>query len=160
MRISLISFVVLAGLFGCRNPAPREELRPQPRIVATYRNPALPGDHPDPSSLRGGAQYWASSSSVDWAPLFPLLRSADLVNWTTVGAVFPKSPAWAVGDFWAPELSQDGDRFYVYYTARKRGGPLCVAVATATQPEGPYKDGGPLVCQEDGAIDAFPVRDA
>ena len=47
----------------------------------------------------------------------------------------------------------------LYYTAQKRGGPLCVAVATAETPAGPWTDGGPLVCQADGSLDAFFVRD-
>jgi beta-xylosidase len=32
-------------------------------------------------------------------------------------------------------------------------------VASADRPEGPYKDHGPLICQEVGSIDAFPMRD-
>jgi beta-xylosidase len=36
---------------------------------------------------------------------------------------------------------------------------LCVAVATAARPQGPYTDHGPLVCQEVGSIDGFPVTD-
>ena len=68
-------------------------------------------------------------------------------------------PRWAARNFWAPEIQEDRGRFFVYYTARKRGGPLCVAVATATRPAGPYTDHGPLVCQEVGSIDAFFVRD-
>jgi beta-xylosidase len=36
---------------------------------------------------------------------------------------------------------------------------MCVAVATAARPQGPYTDHGPLVCQEVGSIDGFPVTD-
>jgi len=49
---------------------------------------------------------------------------------------------------------------YVYYAAHKRDGNLCIGVASADKPEGPYRDHGPLMCQEAGSIDAFPVRDA
>src|SRR5438132_1000133 len=76
-----------------------------------------------------------------------------------VGAGFRRRPAWAVGSFWAPEISQDRGRFFVYYVGRKRDGPLCVAVATSARPQGPYADHGPLVCQEVGSIDPFPVTD-
>ena len=90
---------------------------------------------------------------------YPILHSRDLVNWTVVGAIFTKAPAWISGSYWAPELAQDRGRFFAYYTARKKGGPLCVAVATAPRPQGPYTDRGPLVCQEVGSIDPFPVND-
>jgi beta-xylosidase len=100
-----------------------------------------------------------ASTSGDWAPEFPLFRSTDLRHWTAAGAIFPQSPSWASGSFWAPELVNDHGHILVYYVGRKKGGPLCVAVATAERPEGPYADRGPLVCQQDGSIDPAMVRD-
>src|SRR4051812_292459 len=126
---------------------------------ATYSNPVLPGDYPDPSVIRVGHTFWATATTSQWAPLFPLLTSTDLVNWTQVGAVFEDPPAWSAGSYWAPEIAQDRGRFFVYYTARRKNGPLCVAVATASQPQGPYADHGPLICQDAGSIDAAPVSD-
>jgi xylan 1,4-beta-xylosidase len=126
---------------------------------ATYTNPAMAGDFPDPSVIRVGRDYWAAATSSEWAPEFPILHSRDLVNWEVVGAVFQKRPAWSVGSYWAPEISQYRGRFFIYYAARKKDGPLCVAVATANRPQGPYTDHGPLVCQEVGSIDGFPVTD-
>lgn len=125
----------------------------------TYRNPVAPGDFPDPSVIRVGAEYWATATSSEWAPEFPILHSRDLVNWEVVGSVFTKRPAWSVGSYWAPEISQHRGRYFIYYTARKKSGSLCVAVATARRPQGPYTDHGPLVCQEVGSIDGFPVDD-
>ncbi|MGB9181907.1 MAG: family 43 glycosylhydrolase [Pyrinomonadaceae bacterium] len=124
-----------------------------------YQNPVVAGDYPDPSVIRVGEDYWATTTSGTWEPEFPILHSRNMVNWEVVGAVFHKRPAWAERDFWAPEISEDSGRFFVYYTARKRGGPLCVAVATSNNPSGPYTDRGPLVCQEIGSIDAMAVRD-
>jgi beta-xylosidase len=88
-----------------------------------------------------------------------LMHSRDLVNWTQVGAVFAAPPAWAGGSFWAPEISEYKGKFFVFYTGRKKGGHLCVASAVATSPSGPYRDNGPLVCQQDGSIDPFPTVD-
>ena len=124
-----------------------------------YENPVIAGDHPDPSVIRVGKEYWASSTASAWGPLFPLLRSTDLVNWELTGAVLPHRPDWATGDFWAPEISEFNNRYFVYYVARQRGGPLSVAVATADKPGGPYTDHGPLVAQADGSIDPVPVTD-
>jgi len=133
-----------------------------PVVAATpaYANPVLPGDYPDPSVAKVGDTYWATATSSEWAPLFPMLRSDDLVHWQTVGHVFPQGPPpWADANFWAPEISYENGKVYIYYTAHKKGGNLCVGVASADRPEGPYTDHGPLVCQEVGSIDGFPVRD-
>jgi GH43 family beta-xylosidase len=58
-----------------------------------------------------------------------------------------------------PEIDHHEGRFSIFYTARKKNGPLCVAVATATHPAGPYTDHGPMVCQEVGSIDAVAITD-
>jgi xylan 1,4-beta-xylosidase len=125
----------------------------------SYSNPVAPGDYPDPTVVRVGRDYWATATTSEWAPQFPILHSRDLVNWRTVGSVFRQRPAWSVGNYWAPEITHHRGRFYVYYTARKKDGPLCVAVATARRATGPYTDHGPLVCQEVGSIDGFAVTD-
>jgi xylan 1,4-beta-xylosidase len=134
------------------------------RAQSVYHNPVIAGDHPDPTVLRVGADYWAMVTTGGWAPHYTILHSRDLVNWKAVGAVFQVKPAWTKGDFWAPELVEDRGSFYLYYTARRddgagKKGTLCVAVATAAQPAGPYTDHGPLVCQEIGSLDAFSLRD-
>lgn len=124
-----------------------------------YTNPVLPGDHPDPSIIRVGNDFWATSTSSEWGPQFFLQHSTDLVNWEIAGVVFPHRPAWAVGNFWAPEISEYKGHYEVYYVGRKRGGPLAVAVAVAEKPGGPYTDMGPLVAQDDGSIDPAPATD-
>lgn len=119
----------------------------------------LPGDNPDPSVVKIGDTYWASATTSNWGPAFPLFRSKDLVTWKQQGAIFNELPQWADYYFWAPEITYDKGRVYVYYTAHKKNGTLCVGVASADRPEGPYRDHGPLICQEAGSIDAFPMRD-
>ena len=74
------------------------------RAATTFANPVLPGDYPDPTVVRTRGAFYASSTSASWAPIFPIFRSADLVRWRQVGAVFPRRPQWAGGNFWAPEL--------------------------------------------------------
>jgi beta-xylosidase len=119
----------------------------------------MPGDHPDPSVVKIGDTYWASATTSNWFPAYPLLKSKDLVNWQQVGHVFNQLPAWADFYFWAPEISYENGKVYIYYAAHKKGGNLCVGVASADKPEGPYRDHGPLICQEVGSIDAWPMRD-
>src|ERR1051326_470895 len=125
--------------------------------AATYSNPVIPGDFPDPSIIRVGNEFWATATSSEWGPQFPLLHSTNLVDWELTGSVFKHRPTWAVANFWAPEISEYGGKYYVYYVGRKKGGPLSVAVAMAEKPSGPYKDYGPLVSQADGSIDPVPV---
>ncbi len=120
----------------------------------TYANPVHRGDYPDPSIVRVGKNdFWATVTSTEWAPHFPLLHSKDLIHWEQVDAVFTERPNWSRGKFWAPEISMHDGRFYVYYVAEHTDGPLTVAVATADRPEGPYTDHGPLVGQASGSID-------
>ncbi|WP_310394271.1 family 43 glycosylhydrolase [Hymenobacter sp.] len=127
---------------------------------APVANPVLPGDFPDPSVVKIGDTYWASATSSNWGPAFPLLKSSNLTDWQLVGHVFPdKLPDWADYYFWAPEITQEGNKTYVFYSAHKKGGNLAVGVASADRPEGPYTDHGPLVGQAAGSIDGFPIRD-
>ena len=117
------------------------------------------GDHPDPSLLRGGNGWYATSTSGDWLPAFPLLWSADLAHWRQVGSVLPRRPAWADGDFWAPELVRRGRTVFAYYAAKARSGRRCLGVATAGRVRGPYRDHGPMLCSPVGEIDPLPVTD-
>jgi len=119
----------------------------------------LQGDYPDPSVTKIGNDYWASATTSNWMPAYPLLQSNDLINWTPKGYIFNKLPDWADYYFWAPEITYENGKVYVYYAAHKKGGNLCLGIASAKKPEGPYKDHGPLMCQQAGSIDAFPMRD-
>ncbi|MFL5788444.1 MAG: family 43 glycosylhydrolase, partial [Flavisolibacter sp.] len=47
----------------------------------------LPGDHPDPSVVKIGNTYWASATTSNWFPAFPLLSSKDLLHWKQHGFV-------------------------------------------------------------------------
>lgn len=126
-----------------------------------FQNPVRAGDYPDPSVIRVGSDYWATATSSEWAPHFPLLHSRDLVNWEIKGYVFAQPPAWAKSNFWAPEIAEDKGKFFIYYTAREtKSNRLAVAVATANHPAGPWTDHGPLIAQEAGSIDGVPFTDA
>jgi xylan 1,4-beta-xylosidase len=139
-----------AGLPGV-SPAPAH---------VSYDHVVLPGDFPDPTVTKIGDTYWASATSAEWGAVFPIFTSKNLLDWELVGHVFPeKHPEWAGSNFWAPEFYCENGRTYVYYTARKKGGMLCVAVASADHPAGPYTDHGILVGQEAGSIDGFAMPD-
>jgi xylan 1,4-beta-xylosidase len=128
-------------------------------IAQTSGALVLPGDYPDPSVVKIGDSYWATATTSNWAPLFPLLVSKDLYNWENKGHVFTQLPSWADYYFWAPEITYENGKVYVFYAAHKKNGNLCLGVASASKPEGPYKDHGPLMCEAAGSIDAFSIRD-
>jgi xylan 1,4-beta-xylosidase len=127
--------------------------------AATYANPVLPGDYPDPTVVHARGAYYLSATTSGWAPLFPVFRSTDLVDWREVGAVLPVAPRWANGRFWAPDLSFDRGRFVAFYSAARARGGACIGVATAARAEGPWRDRGRATCPPGGAIDPFAFRD-
>ena len=51
----------------------------------TFRNPILPGYHPDPSIVRVGDDYYMVNSTFEWFPGMPIHHSKDLVNWELIG---------------------------------------------------------------------------
>ncbi|MFT3902680.1 MAG: family 43 glycosylhydrolase [Niabella sp.] len=128
-------------------------------LVANAQQLVLPGDHPDPSVVKIDNEYWAVGTTSNWFPVFTLYHSNDLVNWKAAGHVFTEMPTWADYYMWAPEITYENGKVYMYYNAHKKDSSLCIAAAVADKPEGPYKDLGPLICQEYGSIDPFPVRD-
>jgi len=101
----------------------------------TFLNPIVAGDHPDPSVLRAGPNYYLTFSSFDAYPGLPLWRSTDLVNWQPLGPTLRKP----LGSVWAPELVQHGGRFYNYFHARKPD-YRSLYVISAPAIDGPWSD--------------------
>ncbi|MBQ4057049.1 MAG: family 43 glycosylhydrolase, partial [Bacteroidaceae bacterium] len=48
---------------------------------AYFTNPVIPSDVADPSLIRVGNDYYATGTSSEWAPHYPIFHSTDLVNW-------------------------------------------------------------------------------
>lgn len=82
-----------------------------------YLNPILAGDHPDPSVLKDGDDYYLTTSSFDAYPGLPLWHSRDLVNWQPLGHAITRN----VGSIWAPDLVKHKGRYYIYFPARQGG---------------------------------------
>ena len=144
--------LLLASLLTCMGAGAQQ---------ATFRNPVIAGDMADPTVIRVDNTYYATGTSSEWAPYYPLFRSKDLVNWRPIGHLFEQQPAWTRSSFWAPELFHRNGKTYAYYTARRKtDGTSYIGVATADKPEGPYTDHGPIVEYGTEAIDAFVLEDA
>lgn len=123
-----------------------------------WSNPVVDANLPDPTVVRIGGEYWATTTGTPQNPNMPILRSNDLVNWKVAGSVFQERPSWSDGRLWAPELFRSGDRYLVFYAGASPGARMCVRVASAALPIGPYEDLRPLICQRAGSIDPAIVR--
>lgn len=127
---------------------------------ATYQNPVIAGDFADPSVIRVGDTYYATGTSSEWAPFYPLYKSKDLVHWDQIGHIFDKMPEWASSSFWAPELYYHKGTFHVYYTARRKSDNVSViGVATSDDPGKGFTDRGIIREWGSEAIDGFVFRD-
>jgi arabinan endo-1,5-alpha-L-arabinosidase len=136
------------------------------RILYGYGDPAvLRVDGAVPGET--GPRYYAVVTSNDAPDAFPILRSADLRRWESVGFAFPEghTPPWAangenVADYWAPELHQVGGTFLLVFVARHREThELCVGVATSARPDGPFVAADEPLLRR-GAIDPHVLVDA
>lgn len=134
-----------------------------PVSAGMFQNPLSRDNCPDPAVLRVGRDYYLYSTSGNRAAAYPIRRSRDLVSWQEVGHVFPRGrrPAWACGDFWAPEVHRVGRRYVVYYTARDATRRLCIGAAWSETPVGPWTDTGRPLLRDDrvGLIDAHYFHD-
>ena len=136
-------------------------------VEATFANPVLDADFPDPTVIRApDGSYYAYATQTERngrMANIPVAHSADLVHWKYLGDALPGKPAWAskTQDFWAPHVLRDGARYIMYYSAKpdtadERHG-LCLAIATATSPAGPFSDmGRPFQCGE-GFVNIDPM---
>lgn len=129
-------------------------------LSKTFNGVVIPGDFADPSVIYVNGTYYATGTSSEWAPHYPIFSSKDLENWKQIGYVFDKKPSWTMSSFWAPELFYRNGKFYVYYTARRASDSIsCIGVATADKIEEGFTDHGVIVDHGSEAIDAFIVED-
>ncbi len=135
------------------------EASPSASRQTTYTNPVINADFPDPTVIRvPDGQYYAYGTQTQrngrWIDI-QLASSPDLVHWRYLGDALPVKPVWAshTQDFWAPHVSREGSRYILYFSAKpdssmtdaKQG--MCIGVATAPSPAGPFADiGHPLLC--------------
>ncbi len=108
----------------------------------TFLNPIMAGDHPDPSVLKDGDDYYMTFSSFEAYPALTIWHSKDLVNWEPIGAALQQY----VGSIWAPELTKHNGRFYLYIPAKFPGNNN-IYVIHADNIRGPWS--APVVLNND-----------
>ena len=115
----------------------------------TFKNPIIPGFHPDPSITRVGDDYYLVNSSFNMFPGIPIFHSKDLVNWDQIGNVLDRPEQLLMktpgngGGIWAPTIRYHDGLFYVIVTCKQ-----CVNdcgcgdnfYVTAKDPKGPWSN--------------------
>ena len=116
MRCLLLLAFALAG---CARPGVEAVAPPAAVVAATYANPVLDRDFPDPAVIRASDGYYyayATQTTFEGASLnIQVARSPDLVRWEHLGDALPVKPSWAsrTQDFWAPDVAEHGGRYYL-----------------------------------------------
>lgn len=127
----------------------------------TYKNPVIFADYSDPDVIRVGEYFYLISSSFNFVPGVPVLRSSNLVEWELVNHVIKTLPferfngKVVAGDgAWAPSVRYHGGKFYCVIPIYDDG----VYVSEADSMEGEWSPLRPLI-KRSGIIDPCPIWD-
>ncbi len=115
----------------------------------TFLNPIIAGDHPDPTVLKDGDDYYMTFSSFVSYPGVVIWHSRDLVNWTPIGPALKT----LLGSVWAMDLIKHDGRYFIYIPAVPFGANAQqgVYVIWADDIRGPWSE--PIDLKLPGAID-------
>ena len=114
-----------------------------PVSAQEYRNPVIPGYHPDPSVCRVGDTFYLVNSSFQYFPGVPIFQSKDLVHWQQIGNVLdresqlPLKGASSWLGIYAPTIRYHEGTYYMITTNVGNGGNFMV---TAKDPRGPWSE--------------------
>jgi xylan 1,4-beta-xylosidase len=128
-----------------------------------YRNPIIPGFHPDPSVCRVGAVYYLATSSFTYFPGVPIFRSSNLVDWTQIGNALdrPSQLDLSGTDFsssfgvFAPTLRHHDGRFWLITTVFSRE---TAARSDSSHPEGIRTDNFFVTASDPAGPWSEPIR--
>ncbi|MGB9811708.1 MAG: family 43 glycosylhydrolase, partial [Dictyoglomus turgidum] len=122
----------------------------------------------DPSIIKASnGWYYIYSTDVKAygipRPGIQIRKSKDLINWQFVGYVFnddkyvfkgipPQAFEWSkASTLWAPDVKFMNNKYYLYYSASTFGkNQSYIGLATANNPEGPWKDEGEVIKTRQG----------
>ena len=114
-----------------------------PVSAQEYRNPIIPGYHPDPSVCRVGDTFYLVNSSFQYFPGVPIFQSKDMVHWRQIGNVLtresqlPLKGASSWLGIYAPTIRYHEGTYYMITTNVGNGGNFMV---TAQDPRGPWSE--------------------
>ena len=106
--------------------------------VRTYLNPVLPGDHPDPTLLKVGDDFYHCGSSFHFTPYLPIYHSKDLVHWEVIGRVVAPGVADSFvtdqpsAGIWQGAITYFYGSYWIYFSANGQW------FSKASSPAGPW----------------------
>lgn len=142
-RYLIIIFVYLVtanALIAQKDSNPRDD---NYQLVKTFVNPVLPGDHPDPTLLRVGDDFYHCGSSFHFTPYLPVYHSKDLVHWEAISRVVtPAKGPWVTdrpsAGIWQGALTYFYGSYWIYFSANGQW------FSKASSPAGPWSDAVPV----------------
>lgn len=111
-------------------------------VSASSQRLILRGDHPDLSIVKMGDTYWASATTSNWMPVYPILKSPDMVHSTTEGYVFESFRNGQITIFGCRNKRTTMATCTCIMRHIKKAATF--AWGLAAPPEGPYKDHEPI----------------
>lgn len=123
-----------------------------------YTNPVYTYSCPDPFVLKYCGEYFCYSTG--WAHdgrAFQILHSRNLVDWQRLGGAMDPLPGGSP-EYWAPEVICVNGLFYLYYSVGD-GIQMRLRAAVAEKPDGPFRDSGKPLTNDEFAIDAHIFED-
>lgn len=162
----LFGFFIVFAHYSEDYPTIQSDLYSYIEADTTYTNPVFEPVLADPTVIKVGDEFFAYGTEDNWGDeggyhLVPVIKSKDLVNWEVVGNSMNKKPMWKdKGGIWAPDVTQVGEKFYMYYSFSTWGDPNPgIGLAISEKPEGPFVDQGPIFTSleigVDNSIDPF-----
>ena len=118
-----------------------------------FLNPIFAGDHPDPSILKDGEDYYMTFSSFEAYPALLIWHSRDLVNWSPLAAALDQP----LGSVFAVDLCKHDGRYFIYIpiiptaVSTGMGNQSRIFVIRADRIEGPWSE--PVALDIRGYID-------
>ncbi|RKR81771.1 beta-xylosidase [Mucilaginibacter gracilis] len=107
------------------------------QTVGTYVNPVLPGDHPDPTMLKVGDDFYHCGSSFHFNPYLPIYHSRDMVHWEVISRVLTAAKGKWVTDrpsagIWQGAITYFYGSYWIYFSANGQ------YFSKASSPKGPW----------------------
>jgi len=97
-----------------------------------YKNPILPGFHPDPSICRVGDDFYLITSTFEFFPGVPIYHSKNLINWNLISYCLTEDSQLSLergkpsSGIYAPTLRYHNGTFFMTTTNVTRGGNFIV----------------------------------
>lgn len=139
MKLLLFAMAIILTFSGCNQ---------KPKTTTLNFNNPLPVEFGDPYILKAsdGMYYMIGTGGVKDG--FKMYSSNDLMEWNDEGRIYQGNTdsSWNIANFWAPELYEIDDKFYLLFSADWCENPtnelenFRIGVAVSDSPTGPYKD--------------------